>query len=639
MRPLKSQQLAATTASRPDQGQDARDLIAGAELIPAGPVAARLATRAEDLRLLRRYEPVLRFTRGELFLPMPVEDYLLGCSLWRSAPGQPSRRAAAEQLAAPGELTPAALAELGARPGRELWLRFVQRPLRRAEFRAWRRDASRLRLAPGTSRFAAVGLLGRLIDALLRLSLLLRGRVPGGTAAVAEQSYRARADQGSCPYYGRVVRDRGFVVLQYWFFYAMNDWRSTFGGVNDHEADWEQVTMFLPDPPDPAASLAWIAFSAHDEEGDDLRRRADDPDLAWRDSHPVVFAGAGSHSGAYLPGDYLVTVEPPALGRLTGALRRVSRLLLPWTRARASTALGIPFIDYHRGDGPAVGPGEARQWRPVLVSDSTPWLRDFRGLWGLDTGDPFGGERAPAGPRYERGGSVRLCWSDPVGWAGLDAVPPSPAAERQAISDRMARLDDRLAAVTAEIAVRGDELRGAQAGHRALGGRGSQAELAELAAAVGQARARRQQLAEEREALASAPAGRLAPEDPHAHLRHRAQPNVDPARTRSRVLRAWSAVSASILLAGLAAVILGHFGALLPAVGGLALVMLCTEAFARGHLAHFIAVLLGLAVLVGAAWLAAQAVIGNWRLAAAVALIAAAVALLLANIRDFFVRR
>ena len=31
---------------------------------------------AEDLRLLRRYEPVLRFTRGELFLPMSVSAYL-----------------------------------------------------------------------------------------------------------------------------------------------------------------------------------------------------------------------------------------------------------------------------------------------------------------------------------------------------------------------------------------------------------------------------------------------------------------------------------------------------------------------------------------------------------------------------------
>ena len=56
------------------------------------------------------------------------------------------------------------------------------------------------------------------------------------------------------------------------------------------------------------------------------------------------------------------------------------------------------------------------------------------------------GERAPAGPRYERTGSVRRCWSDPVGWAGLDKVSPTPGAELQAIKDRMAELDGQLAA-------------------------------------------------------------------------------------------------------------------------------------------------------------------------------------------------
>ena len=92
--------------------------------------------------------------------------------------------------------------------------------------------------------------------------------------------------------------------------------RPTFAGVNDHEADWEQVTVFLPDPPVTSSRPAWVAFSSHDETGDDLRRRSDDPDLQWLDTHPVVFVGAGSHSGACLPGDYLVTVEPPLLGRM-----------------------------------------------------------------------------------------------------------------------------------------------------------------------------------------------------------------------------------------------------------------------------------------------------------------------------------
>jgi hypothetical protein len=336
---------------------------------------------ADDLRLLRCYEPVLRFTEGELFLPMPVEDYLEKCSLWQSGPKRGrGRSGAGERICAPGELTPGRLAQMSA-PGSGLALRFVERPLGRRELRAWRRDAGRPRLAGGGGRFAAVGLLSRFIDSVMRVSLLLRGRVPGGTTAAAEQDYRAHAEPDSCPYYGRVSRDRGFIALQYWFLYAMNDWRSTFAGVNDHEADWEQVTVFLPDPPDTSQRPAWVAFSSHDETGDDLRRRFDDPDLSWRDTHPVVFVGAGSHSGACLPGDYLVTVEPPSLRRMLAWLRRLSRLLLPWTRTDGGTALGLPFIDYHRGDGPSVGPGEAKRWCPVLIDDQTPWVRDDQGLW------------------------------------------------------------------------------------------------------------------------------------------------------------------------------------------------------------------------------------------------------------------
>ncbi len=212
----------------------------------------------------------------------------------------------------------------------------------------------------------------------------------------------------------------------------------------------------------------------------------------------------------------------------------VGRLLLPWTRTDAGTGFGIPFIDYRRGDGPGVGPGEAKTWRPVLVDDQTPWLHDYRGLWGLDTGDPFGGERAPAGPRYERGGSVRLCWSDPVGWAGLDKEAPSPAAERRAVAGRITEVGAQLAAATEEVEARGDELRRARVGIQALSSGGSPADPAALSAlenSVAQARARRQALTEERDALVHASAHGLPREDPHAHLRHRALPNVDPARS------------------------------------------------------------------------------------------------------------
>ena len=38
--------------------------------------------RVDDLALLREYEAVVRFTRGEHFLPMAVEPYIAACSLW-----------------------------------------------------------------------------------------------------------------------------------------------------------------------------------------------------------------------------------------------------------------------------------------------------------------------------------------------------------------------------------------------------------------------------------------------------------------------------------------------------------------------------------------------------------------------------
>ncbi|MFD0592594.1 hypothetical protein ACFQZ4_08525 [Catellatospora coxensis] len=155
----------------------------------------------------------------------------------------------------------------------------------------------------------------------------------------------------------------------------MNDWRSSFSGVNDHESDWEQLTLYLvpsPDGPD-GFELAWVALSSHDEVGDELRRRPDDPDLSWVEgTHLVANAGAGSHSGAYLPGDYLVRVQPPALEGALNTLTRVRAVLFPWTRGKVAEGLGIPYVDYRRGDGERIGPGTSRPWSPILIDSATP---------------------------------------------------------------------------------------------------------------------------------------------------------------------------------------------------------------------------------------------------------------------------
>jgi hypothetical protein len=553
-------------------------------------------TPDQQLALLRRFEPVIRYTRGEMFLPASVADYVAESELV-VADGE--RR---EVLAPRGSLTLEKLAELGRKHvGGRLSLERVERPFGRAEYREWRRRPDRTRFTP-VSRFAAVGLLARLVDAGLRLTLLLRGRSPGGFTAAAQQAYAAAPDGDTCCYYGHVTNDAGYVVVQYWYFYAMNDWRSSFGGVNDHEADWEQVTIFLADDGSGGdLRLAWVAFSSHDEVGDDLRRRSDDPDIEWVGEHPVVYAGAGSHSGAYLPGEYVVTVAPPLPGWLA-RLRRLWIRLWPWRNEDDSSGFGIPYIDYRRGDGPTVGPGGERPWTPILVDDTTAWLRDYRGLWGLDTRDPLGGERAPAGPRYERNGSVRDSWGQPVSWAGLDKQPPTATAARALSIEQLELLRGELADVERQLVDRRQRLRAsASAGYvRGWSPRHPGPVVHELQADVAVLRARQRQLSSLVEDLEVAVDSPPQPAPVHAHLSHRSLPIDSAARPYGRVLRVWTAASASLLLALLGVLLL--FDAI-STVRALALagVMVVIEAILRRRVGGIVAGVLIIGVALGAA--------------------------------------
>jgi hypothetical protein len=382
-----------------------------------------------EVELLRRYEPVLRFTQGEMFFPCAVDGYLERCSLWAA-----DRTRRARLLARPGELTPTNLGDYKDAPlGERFYLRFVHEPLQASDYQRWRKRPDRPAFhAP--SRLQRVGLVTRLLDGVFDLALLARGRVPGGTAAAAEQSYRQfMADHARRAYYGRVLHMGGYIVLQYLFFYVMNDWRSTFSGINDHESDWEQVLIYLSDEGDSEPTPAWVAYAMHDFSGDDLRRRWDDPEVEKAaENHPIIYVGAGSHASYFTGGEYLMQVEPGFAGLLHGAADALERFWTNTLRQSGSlqlnsglnSLLSIPFVDYARGDGRAIGPGQQEEWTPILISDQSAWVDGYRGLWGLDTWDPLGGERAPAGPKYNRNGSIRLSWRDPLAWCGLDKTPP-----------------------------------------------------------------------------------------------------------------------------------------------------------------------------------------------------------------------
>ncbi len=599
---------------------------------------ATISAVDDDLTLLQAYEPVLRYTAGELFFPTAIEPYVRLASLWELEPDGGARRmVAAEELD-----VDRLCQEASARPDVELSLRFVAARFDRRAYRAWRKRPDRPVFRSG-GRFTRVGLLARVIDIFFRFTLLLRGRVPGGLAAAAEVSYRTRLDPRHHPYYGRVTREGGYLALQYWFFYAMNDWRSSFGGANDHEADWEQVTVYLAEQPDGTLEPAWIALSAHDEVGDDLRRRWDDPDLVREGDHAVVFVGAGSHSGAVVAGDYVTAIDPPGVLRhVVRALQRLTHVVTPWARGEIARGIGIPFIDYHRGDGEAIGPGQNRTWSPVVINEETPWVRLYRGLWGLDTRDRFGGERAPAGPRYERGGVVRQSWADPLSWAGLQKVPPSAEAAQALLRAKVDAIDEEVAGLTTEIDQGRTSLRGLTAEvaslshrHESTGLAGERRTLLQQQERDLQALAlRRTQLFDERSAHLDALAHPPSPAPPQAHLRKKAVPVEAEVDTRPGFLRVWSTISTPLLFAAAAWVLVDHDLAVVTAVVIFAVIFLAVEAIARRRFLAF-AVSLALVAVAGLLGLAlARGVLGRWQIVLAVLFGAAAVITLVVNLRD-----
>lgn len=600
----------------------------------------------DDAALLRAFEPVVRFTEGEYFFPVAVDRYVERAALWHDPEDGPPA-----VVAPPGTLNLEELARHGAAAGRvpQAMSGVVseRHPVVGAlSLRHLKDRPPRLR---GGNRLAVVGLLGRFVDALNRLSLMFRGSLPGGSAWAAFHLQQDYLEPHRATYYGRVVREQDWIVLQYWYFYAFNNWRSGFGGVNEHEGDWEQVTVYLDGTgaldADGLPAARWVVFSAHDETGDELRRRWDDPDLTVvHGRHPVVHAGAGSHSGWYLAGDYVITFQPVRLTRLIGIIRAVTRLFTPWP-ADVQGALGIPYVDFARGDGVAIGPGSNRAWQAVVIDDETPWVRDYRGLWGHDTRDRLGGERGPAGPRYNRDGTVRMSWSDPVGWAGMAKVCPNPALEHAALHAQERALAERIATTEGELKRRRQELRVAAAG--VVVGSPAWLALNERDQAVVAASRQLTELREERHQLqrllddepGSAEAGKARPgSDPHAHLRHRHRPLQRPAGRRGAFLARWSIVSTPLVLVALADIIAPHSvfslvtersdAAWVSVVWLSALLLI--EGLARGQFFATIARLGGL----GLAGVAAYFAVVDWRIVAAVGLGLAALTLLVVNIRD-----
>ena len=548
---------------------------------------------APDLDLLQRYEPVIRYTQGEQFFPTDVERYVRACSLWAHYPNGRDQLVVQQDFLNIHQLVQPRPAPFGT----VHYLRFIE-PLSLSESAQAIADQVRLRAVlkntfhPGVGRLARGGLLPRVVDALFTVSFLMRGRVPAAVAAAAELDYhQMRTKQDKFTYYGRVVKGKDWTVLQYWYLYCFNSWRSGFGGVNDHEADWEMVSVYLYE--DSGQFIPeWVAYASHDFHGDDLRRRWDDASqLDLVDGHPVVYCGAGSHASYFRPGEYQAEANldlPPWVDFLRGLWNRF------WTNAlgqEPNDPFRIPFVDYARGDGTAIGAGQANEWAPVLTDDDTPWVSQYRGLWGLFARDPISGENAPAGPMYNRDGTPRAAWYDPLGFAGLDKVPCPPEAlpllEKNSsdVAARQEELGMLIPEKVDEIQVLGVRLKSLEnQPHLAREYGTLQKKIITLTDEV---HAMRRECSEN-DAILESMNQRLErlkqsiPDDPHGHIRFLAMP-VKTAHMRfARVAQAWAAISLSALLFAIVTLLLLAPRFLPAGLGVITLLFIVIESFLRG---------------------------------------------------------
>ena len=525
------------------------------------------ARTAEEL--LRRFEPVLRFTKGEWFYPVDCEPYADACSLWVKRPDEeavcvvPAGELTLERLAQQPDDTTGAVHYLKIPNPKE-----GEGSGRRAKRSHTNPDWPKETFRAGRGRLARVGYISRLADALFSLTLLARGRVPGGDVEGGRVLYgRYMEEKERFTYHGSVVRQDGWIVLRYWLFYAFNDWRSNVFGANDHEADWEKIFIYLSESEAGEVSPEWVAYSAHNYTGDNLRRRWDDSEVEKVGEHPVIYVGAGSHASYYAPGEYLTELTlplPSPLARVTGAIRsfwktRLGQYVREGEEDGGSGYFSIPFVDYARGDGLSVGDGGDRAWdEPRLISDPPPdWVSGYRGLWGLYARDPFEGEDAPAGPMYNRDKSINRAWYDPVGWAGLDKVAP-PTETLEAILEQRADITSRCGALRIEIDDKSRQLKKLGTELTAMRDRShldapyteGARRVAELSGELD--RLRRKLATDEAvsESLAEY-AGRLraGEGDPaRAHISRAHRPASEDELRVSRVAEAWAAISVSLML-------------------------------------------------------------------------------------------
>jgi hypothetical protein len=336
-----------------------------------------------ELDLARKYEPVLLFSkdnkgREESFFPMSTAHYVAESALHKKG---------FDEVKARGSLSLADLAATSPKESQHLYLTFAADQILEHD------PSLRNQLSHGGMALFSIeegGTPGEgdlpaedeeempAADVDFGLSDVMQ--LPDDIHTTAIDRYEPYRDFSKHPpvYYFSTLNSRGYQVLQYWFFYAYNDWGTGHGGVNDHEGDWEMIALFLRgDEP------KYIAYSAH----------TGAPEYhAWNDSdflkkggtHPVVYVGCGSHANYF----------------------------------HSTTHEMFGYKDFAYGDSAvSIGPDTEVPWGKPTNLGVQAWALNYAGGWGAMV-KRFGssslapGAQSPVGPPWQFGR-----WESPAGWA------------------------------------------------------------------------------------------------------------------------------------------------------------------------------------------------------------------------------
>jgi hypothetical protein len=378
------------------------------------------------IELHEKYTPIMHFSRGERFFPMAVDDFLTYSALYTKGGEKPlisQSRVTLDDLSRRGGSHDVFLRSVASGPlnGIEVasqWgietIRLIhlwsQNPLV-TWTEGWARNAYDWfseKTRPATKLFWWNNLLFAKLDADRKSGTrgdLPRFKLPPSVRDSAIDAYQA--SQGSSPkytYYYRTVKQAGYLNLQYWFYYAYNDWAGGYDGFNDHEGDWEGFHLFfrLEGGNRPVEPPAYLCYLGHHSR---ITKPWDHADVEKVGTHPVIYVAAGSHAS--------------------------------YPQARQYPLVKLyNLIDYATGEALTL---DHDDWRGRISLDQAPWLATYLGSWGTRywlslawINTTLGqllppapkemclpGVSAPRGPMFSDEGGEREIWQDPVAFAGI----------------------------------------------------------------------------------------------------------------------------------------------------------------------------------------------------------------------------